>query len=425
MMRQFALIILALGLVFPAYPQTSTYQADLDALYALLQKTPSYKDQIKEETAASYEALYQSLRNDTATTRNTFDRYIKIARLLFPIRDNHLGFFQFPHAVLKASDYGNAAAIQQYRATAYFKDYPASGLRLDSLQKRLAKKPIDSLEGIYYYDSLLMVGLYRSGTAELTGVVLHTRLPQWEKGQVAIRLFEYQPQFFRAVYSHPTEKNLIYYSNEKFRNQSLVNSWFYGTPSQSAYKKVLHQTDYVNIPRHQPPFEFTSISPGIQYLRLGNFSADPEDMKVSQAFYGRIRDSLTAAHLIVDLRNNTGGADKVSNKFLWLIKKYADQGKVYVLINNGTMSQGEIFTLQLKKLSAVTTYGQTTMGTIAYGVNYGGMKKLPSGQYGAIMTDMRDHASLLQYENYGITPENILNNQSDWVSQVLKLINDK
>jgi hypothetical protein len=421
-MRQLFFILLICNLTLAALSQTSSYQADLDALYGLLKKTPSYKDQVKGDKERAYETLYQSLRIDTLHAGNSFDNYYKLVQLFLPLRDNHLGYIQFPHKILEASEYTHAETVKQYQQSAFFINYPATTINLDSLQQVLSPKATDSVEGIYYYDSLLTVGLYRSGQGTLTGVVLQTTLPQWKKGQIAMQLYEYSPHFYRAVYGHPLYKNLLFYSNEKFRNHSLINSTFYSAVSQAVYKKLRHETDYSNIPGSEPAFQFKSISPTIQYMRLGNFSARTNEMKISQAFYDRIKDSLTAPHLIVDVRNNTGGADKVSYKFFALIKKYAGKGKAYLLMNNATMSQGEIFTLKLKKSATISTFGQTTMGTISYGVNYGGMTKLPSGQYGTVMTDMRDHAQYLEYENYGVTPAIILNNQSDWVRQVVKEI---
>jgi C-terminal processing protease CtpA/Prc len=131
---------------------------------------------------------------------------------------------------------------------------------------------------------------------------------------------------------------------------------------------------------------------------------------------------LTAPHLIVDLRDNTGGATKVSAKFVRLIRRAARKGRVYVLINNGAMSQGEIVTLQLKQYANVRVYGQTTKGTIAYGVNTGGMKKLPSKQYGAVMTDMKDKGHYFPYENYGVAPDTVLGNTGDWIELVVQEI---
>jgi C-terminal processing protease CtpA/Prc len=148
-------------------------------------------------------------------------------------------------------------------------------------------------------------------------------------------------------------------------------------------------------------------------------------MKLSQSFYDLIKDSLKAKNLIVDLRNNTGGAEKVSNKFLTLLRGYAKSGKIYVLMNNGTMSRGEIFILQLKKIKGVKTFGQSTRGTLAYGSNFGKRERLPGGKFEVYLTDMKDKANYFQYEGYGVNPEIVLDNDANWISKLIKKINEE
>lgn len=406
--------------------QSTSYLADLDVLYTHLKKTPSYKDQIRGDKAVSYDSLYRALRADTANVNNSFDGFYRLARLFFPLYDNHLGLYQFPAQVLKQTDFTNAQAVTQYKQSGFFKQYPIVNINLDSLRAVLATKHKDSVEGIYYYDQYLTVGLYRSADRQqLVGVVLNTTLPVWEKGQVAMRLYEYLPHCFRGIYGHPLYKYLLLYPNEKFRNHSLVNSWFYASISNEVYKKFPGEVDHINIARIEPAFQFKTITPTLQYLRIGNFSAMEEDMNVSQAFLNSIKDSLTAPHLIVDLRNNTGGADKVSNKFLTLLKRYSAKGKIHVLVNNGTMSQGEIFTLQLRKQIKAPVYGQTTRGTLAYGVNYSDMLRLPGKQYGATITDMRNDRECREHENIGVAPDHYFDNTGDWIEKLLKVIDNK
>jgi hypothetical protein len=360
------------------------------------------------------------LKRDTLNLSTDFDVFYNLAQLFFPFRDNHLGFYQFPTVVLDRSKFTDSASVNAYKKSNFFIKYPRCAIDLDSLERVLTSKPKDSLEGIYFYESYLKIGLFREiSTNRLTGAVLSTTLPSWERGQVAIRLYEYLPNSFRAVYGHPVFKNLILENNEKFRNRSLLNSSFYSSVSSSIYKKDPGEMDHVNLSGRVPQFESRLINSTVRYIRLGNFSARPNDMKVSQAFYEGIGDSLNTATTIVDLRNNTGGAEKVSKKFFALLKKYSKKGRIHVLVNNGTMSEGEIFTLQLKTLTNVTIYGQTTRGTLAYGSNYGNREKLPSGNYEVYITDMKNDDRLLQFEVLGIVPDVILQNDADWITKVL------
>lgn len=422
-MTLFLSMILFIFFSISSYSQSSaTYRADLSRLQAILKKTPSFRDQVRGDQLKAYDHLYDSLAHDTMSISSDYMAFNNLIQLFFPFKDNHLGFYQVRGFIPGRPGFGDSATMRQYRASQSFQQYPRYCSNIDSLEVALREKPKDSVEGIYYYENYLKVGLFRtSQQTQFIGIVLSTTMPQWDRGQVAIRLYEYMPHFFRAVYAHPVSKGLMLYCNEKFRNQSLVNSYFYSSVSGSAYKKDPGEIDFVNIARDEPKFQFRRIGPATLYLRLGNFSAMTDAMRTSQSFYEQIRDSLTSDELMLDLRNNDGGAQKVSRKFLALLKRFTKKGGVlHVLINNGTMSQGEIFTLQLKKLPNVSTYGEPTMGTIAYGSNYGKRERLPSGKFEIYITDMKDKDNYLPYENRGVTPDTALRTDAPWIDQVLK-----
>lgn len=163
----------------------------------------------------------------------------------------------------------------------------------------------------------------------------------------------------------------------------------------------------------------------MQYLLIQSFQVNNVTRQQSQAFYESIKDSLTAANLILDLRNNEGGASKEMLRYFKLLKGYARKGNLYVILNNGTISQAEKFTLRLQKLRNTTTTGQTTKGMLSYGSNYGKIVPLPGGQYDIYITDLKGERSFLEYEDHGIEPQIELHNESDWVSQVMALIRNR
>lgn len=122
----------------------------------------------------------------------------------------------------------------------------------------------------------------------------------------------------------------------------LINSSFYGSYSQKIYSKELVDTDYVNLPKEAPLFQLKNIDNETQYLLIRTFQANTETMKQSADFYESVKDSIRAANLVVDLRNNEGGAGKEARKFYELIENFSKRGKVYLLVNNETLSQAEI-----------------------------------------------------------------------------------
>lgn len=406
-MKYLQLFILTFFLLISKAQTSNTYQADLTALYKTLQKTPSFKDQVKGQDLNAYNRIYEKLLSDTVKNPSDYQYFYNLAQLFFPIRDNHLSFYQ----------------IANFPASSAF---PAFKGNIDSLQYFLEAKPLDSLEGIYHYGHYYSVGLFKTNN-EYMGVVLDTKVPNWKRGEIAIRLYEYLPNNFKAIYAHPKFKNLMLYPIEKYTHHSLVNSYFYASFSEAIYSKRINENDFTNLPKSTQDFKLVTIESGIQYVYMKHFSADINKMRKSKEFYDSIKNLLTEPNLILDLRNNEGGANKVSKKFLDLLKQYTKKGKVFVLINNGTLSQGEIFTLQLLELKNVKTLGQTTKGMLTYGSNYGNRTKLPSGSFEAYLTDMKGKGAkkLLPYENYGIQPDIILTDTKDWIEQTIEIIRKK
>ena len=401
--------------------QINTYLEDLAALKFVLQKTPSYKSQIKGDKQALFNSLYERLASDTTSNPHSFKYFYNLSQLIFPLKDNHLGFYQ----IAAYDNFKNKERMDSFIGTKEFLDYPTFHINIDSLKNVLAKRPADSVEGIYNYGRFYSVGLFKRVDKEYVGVIIDSDVNLWRKGQIAIHLYEFAPNVFKAIYGHPLYKYFILQKNEKYRNQSLVNSYFYSSYSLDIYSKQHRTVDYVNLSKNSSKFELKSINGDIQYLLLRSFQRHSITTQQSKNFYDSIKNVLTAKTLILDLRNNEGGATKESRKYLRLLKKFTRNGNLYVLLNNGTLSQAEIFTLQLKKLKNVTTVGQTTKGMLAYGSNYGKRERLPSGRFEIYPTDMKGNAKLLQYEDYGINPDIILRDDKDWIEQTVEIIRKK
>jgi Peptidase family S41 len=405
-MKIFFYLLLVLPVISIKAQTNNTYLADITSLRNILQKTPSYRDQIKGQTVTIYNELFEKLKSDSSHNTSDYKYFYNLAQLFFPIQDNHLAFYQ----------------IDKFPKESAFSKFDGN---IDSLKSVIETKALDSIEGIYFYGESYSVGIFKSNSQEYTGVVLNSNTPIWKKGQIAVHLYETSPGYFKAIYAHPKYKYLILYQIEKYSHHSLVNSYFYSSLSESIYSKVAHEPDYVNLPKNIYDFHFKSIDVDIQYLHIKHFSADTDDIKKSEAFYDSIKNYLTASNLILDLRNNNGGAEKVSKKFLGLLKNFVKNGKLYVLVNNGTMSQGEIFTLQLKQSNNVKILGQTTRGMLVYGSNYGKREKLPSQAFEIYITDMKGDKRLVPYENYGIHPDVILSDDKDWIGQTIEIIRKK
>lgn len=380
---------------------------DLDGLYQTLRKTPGYKDQIKGQKQKDYALLFERLKS-AEVRQSALDTFYHYSRLFWPIKDMHLGFWQVYDKDISIDKLEDSAYIDSYRNSIAFKNIPKVSLDLDSLKQVLQTKPTDSIEGIYSARIFGKIGIYRTGVRDsLIGVMLSPGFRNSERGELFGIFKEHIVGRFRGVYNDPLTKASVYSPDLGFRNGMFTNL-------DLRKEKAYSQAEFWSL----EPFIYKRISPKAQYLYLGNFQSSDRNLNIAREFYEEIKDSLTASNLIVDLRGNAGGGEPCSKQFLKLIKRYASNGMVHVLVNRFVKSEAERFTLALKGSKNVKVYGETTAGMIAYGKEFGDMVSLPSGRFKVYNTDMKGSANYLQYEEIGVMPDVLLDNTSNWIEQV-------
>lgn len=414
MNSRYLLIVLCIFSTSPLNAQTTNeFTKDLDHLYSILKKTPSYKAQIKGHKKNEFFKLYEDIKAESVNAASDISQFFWLSQLLMPLKDNHLYFYQSSSIDLR-SKLPDSSFVNEYRTSQAFIDYPKVSTNLDSLEEILKTKSTDSVEGIYFYENYIKVGLYRTLQRDsLVGLILETKNPFWKPGQVAFLLKEHSTNHFRAYHADIFQKTFGLNKNEKFQHNSLT---------ESNWKKFPNQIDHVNLSSKIPVFRFRGIAPEIQYLRIGTFATSSRSLIESQKFYNIIKDSLTASHLILDLRNNGGGGFKASRKYLTLLKGFSKRGQIFALINNRTISNAEEFAIKLKRLKNVQILGEISNGTLTYGNNSGQRESLPSGKFKLYITDMKGSRKNLRYEEVGVPPDLNLSPNHNWIDQVINLI---
>lgn len=410
-MKIIALLLFCLFAEMSFAQQTSSYQKDLESLYQSLKKTQSFAEQITGAKRVTYLNGYETLKQ-AVLKPTAFDTLYHLSMLLWPVKDNHLGLYERPNPGFQSLMSADTTAIRKYLESGSFKRYPVAVKNVDSLERELSSRPVNEVEGIYTAGKL-KIGIYATTSKDsLIGVVLSGNSALWQPGEMMVLLKQYAPGRFRGIYSNMYTKDLIFIKSDKFTGSKLIA---FGS-------KTGISDQFSSLGWKSKKFELKTLDEGLQYLRLGSFFSSTKALLESTEFYRRIKDSLTSKKLIVDLRNNPGGGFKSSAQFLFLLKKYAKKGKIYVIINAQTYSNAEQFTLELKKFGGVLVLGEASNGTITYGNNYGKAVDLPSGKYKLYPTDMKDSGHYLPYEEIGVTPDVALNEKSDWIQQVKELI---
>lgn len=360
--------------------------ADLDALYNFIQRVPSYKAQVKNDQ--SYRQLYESLRKNLTSTDDFFV-YQQLLKLIYPLKDNHLGFYRKPDSAYK------------------FK-YLKPAINAIELERRFANTAVDSISGIYYS----LNGKNKAVVYEQSPGQFY--LQNLATGVVEAILTQTDPTRFEVIRFLNPPIPYILYRNVRFRN---------GRIDDLGYQKI-QKTAYNGLIKGAENFEYKDLGEDIGYLRLSSFSASNANVKKATDFFNQTKSQITALNLIVDVRNNGGGAYKTSKQFIDFLKHY--KGHVYILHNGFSVSNAEQFVISLKGRKHITTMGETTKGTITYGSNYGKVIPVPSGLFVFYPTDMGGATKDLKYENIGIAPDVKLDPWAgDWIIQVKEYIKRK
>ena len=402
----FSLLFLLL-LTGPAVGQDCTDAAD--RLYAELLKTASGKTQIRGEQRKKMDELLGEVKTRVAGMDQSLGCFVELTNLVQPIRDNHLHFYEERKVTVVVDSFRSREWIESYRASTHFTNFPMSRYPIDSLQQVLSKKEAGGVEGVYYLGRHSTIGIVRMENSDtLEAVMLTTELPTWKAGQLIARMWPVLDSVFSVLYADLLQKNWNFYRYVRRINGDVPLMGF----RRDTTRKMVE-----NLPDGTETFAYRRLQNKIDYLRLGSFSVFEENRKKAQTFLSNVRDSLTGSALIVDLRNNGGGAFKTSRPFLRLIKKKARKQKVILLVNYHTVSNAEQVLIRLRGQKNIRVAGQPTRGMITYGNNTG--KRVDVGNYKLYITDMKGSKRDLRYEDSGVPPDWLLTTDADWIDQVL------
>ena len=157
--------------------------------------------QIKGDKLTKFNTLFKHLASDT-TNLTTFKYFKNLAQLVYPLRDNHLGLYQ----ITDDNNFKDKESIDKFISTKEFLNYLKYTINIDSLKIELQAKSTDSIEGVYHFNKLYSVGLFRKDSNEYLGVIIDSKFKLWQKGQIAIYLHEHKPNLYKAVYGNPFTK---------------------------------------------------------------------------------------------------------------------------------------------------------------------------------------------------------------------------
>lgn len=393
-MKSLFVILVLLSFQWPLMArQTCDCNGDLAFVRSMLEKTPSYKDQVKGKQESRFNEFYESLLKESKIS--TYECYWRLNQLVGFLKDRHITL--------------------AYRAQEEVE--PFNGLQVEvphEMKEQLWSKALNDVEGIYDLSGRLRVAIYKADNPDsLIGVVVESEIPTWQKGEVCMFLKATEfPDSYNVLLSFD-KLNMLYRRGLRLQEGSFFSN----------FRKV--NSPGVNQAMIDPdlePYRIHELQEGISYVWLNSFSNSAEVKKRRDSLLEELESPNISKSLVIDLRNNGGGSDRISKSVFDALKKFTKDKEVFVVTNGFSASNAELFTLKAKRVLNATHIGWRSNGALSYGINYGTSYNLPSDLFSVTPTDM-DLSRNLEYELLGIQPEFELESWLDWKEQIIRLVN--
>ncbi|WP_124979925.1 S41 family peptidase [Nonlabens xiamenensis] len=399
------IILLVIGSL--AYSQSCECQRSFDLFKNNLEKTISFKTQYpNNEAQTTFDRQAVEIRNTIDCNTGRVSCLLKLAELSYLVKDEHI--LLELKGVDMDTDENTSVDI---KGSAIYRDVEQRSLDLDSLSIELEKKSQEDIEGVYRWGDEMQIGISEA-EEYFEAIILSSEVEHWQPGMVMAYLKKNE-EAYTSIYA---KKNLSAWQvrhAEKFNG----NRWLF----TGLYKMDKAQDNSLLIDVDK--FVFKPLDNNTAYIRVGSFNAFDNTQKESKRFLKENAKPIKAStHLILDLRQNGGGADKVSKAYRKLALDKAKDGKVVVLVNNYTGSNAEITTVYLKEKNPnIIVMGEPSLGILSYGKNYSGWDRIGDTDYRMSITDM-DYSHLLDYERKGVPIDIHLSPQEDWIDLALQLM---
>ncbi|MCC6281136.1 MAG: hypothetical protein IT262_11075 [Saprospiraceae bacterium] len=476
-MRHLLPVLLLLGLLPQVAPAQSCPCSDeLNFVIRYYeQNLPGFRDNVTRRTRKAYETMKADLRALAPGARETTDCFKLLTYYVEFFKDNH------SHISMQSApvDENDPALLQAFKNSPAF--VHRERIRVDPAAWQ--NRPLQEIEGIYQTkDSTYTIVIVpdKKGLREYVGVVLESRTPLWEPGQVKLELRRKagQPKVFEA-FLYMRNHSLSYQTAMALQDGRLGDNWFKTSLPQ--------RNDYSQNP--SASLEFRALDAETNYMRIPTFSGSRTAML--DTFY-RHHDAQVRAkpYLIIDVRNNGGGNDGNAQQLLEYIYTHPFKGdaidvyvtqdnikvfeewyrfmsqdsanfdaasmrsmreeidrmkrqpeqsfmrrgggervrldrvlhwpaKVAIIVNNKCASSCESLLFWAKESKKTILVGENSGGYVGYG-EIGGVDTPCFGFHlGCTMTRYHDQR---QFEVVGLAPDYRLDNQSDWIEQTLRLL---
>ena len=386
MIRTYLTLLLLLGvnLIFGQEKNCNCID-ELDNISQLIENAKSYKTQIaKKGKEADFKEWKKEIKREiTNDSLSMFFCTGYLQKYISFINDRHNEIYLVPDKI--------SSNVPSYPKT------------IDTI----LKSP-DKISGIYYAgtDKILV---QKENENVWYGITLESNSEEWTKGKIRLRINKTGNGNFEIFEYHLN--GLLLYQKDIEILEGRIHSTFWNKENKYFFNK-----------NHNDNFTYKSISPSFDYISIKTLSRTNKLIEEANNFYGQNLDKLIKENLIIDLRNNGGGSLNQAKPLVKALKRNKEIQRIYVLINFRTTSSAELTALTLKEDKRTILVGENSGGMLEYGYgNKAFSTKTDCSEFKVVLSTEHNNSANGKYEYVGIEPEIKLNNETDWVDQILKM----
>ncbi|NUO01409.1 MAG: hypothetical protein HUU01_12435 [Saprospiraceae bacterium] len=434
---------------------------------------PGFKDNVNNRNQAGYDAMKKQLFEAARQAADKSECFKVLTYYVEFFKDNH-SHISMEYPVVNDQ---NPELVKEFLNSPLFLNREKISLG------KIEQKPLEDIEGIYQtQDSAYTIAIVPSkkGLRDYAGVILESKTPLWVPGQVKMELKRKSDKVFE-VFLYMRNHSLNFVPQMELKEGRLGDNWFktslktrnsynLNLSNELEFREIDAETNYMRIPsfsghltarmddfynrydslirskpyliidvRNNGGGSDRNVNPLLPYLYTGPFKDDVVDIYVTkdniavfeQWYAGRLRDtvnfdSLSTRYMRYEIDEmkklpQQSFMQRGSSSRIKLDRVLAKPSKIAIMVNKHCASSCETLLFWAKKSKKTILVGENSGGYVGYG-EIGGVKT-PCYKYtlGCTMTRYRKQR---KYEVVGVAPDYRLDNQTDWLTQTLKLVKE-